>query len=68
MVKSGFSGGYTIPLEKPMKMKLDTVPFKRSGDWFKAIFSKTLLFFYVTILIVIGIVLLWQLIGQDKGI
>ncbi len=44
---------------------MDTTPFKHRGDWFEAIFSKTLIFFYITILIVIGIVLLWQFIGQD---
>ena len=44
---------------------MDTTPFKHRGDWFKAIFSKTLIFFHITILIVIGIVLLWQFIGQD---
>ena len=54
--------------EDEIDFSMNTVPFKQSGGWFKAVFSKTLLFFYVTILIVIGTVLLWQLIGQDKGV
>ena len=53
--------------EEEIDFSMDIVPFKQSGDWFKAVFSKTLLFFYPTILLVIGIVLLWQLIGQDVG-
>ena len=53
--------------ENEIDFSMNTVPFKQSGDWFKAIFSKTLLFFYATILLVIGIVLLWQLIGQNQG-
>ena len=53
--------------EDEIDFSMDTAPFKKSGDWFKAVFSKTLLFFYPTILIVIGIVLLWQWIGQDQG-
>ena len=53
--------------EDEIDFSMNIVPFKQSGDWFKAIFSKTLLFFYLTILLVIGIVLLWQLIGQSNG-
>lgn len=51
--------------EIDFSMKID--PFKKSGDWLKTVFSKTLLTFYFIILLVIGIVLLWQLIGQDAG-
>ncbi|RKU09541.1 hypothetical protein C6501_15225 [Candidatus Poribacteria bacterium] len=53
--------------EDNIDFSMNTVPFKKNGDWFKAIFSKTLLFFYFTILLVIGIVLLWQWIKQDIG-
>lgn len=53
--------------EDEIDFSMNTVPFKQSGDWFKAMFTKTLLFFYLTILIVIGIVLLWQLVGRDVG-
>ena len=53
--------------EDKIDFSMNIVPFKKSGDWFKAIFSKTLLFFYLTILLVIVIVLIWQLIGQDMG-
>ena len=52
--------------EDDIDFSMDTTPFKQNGNWFKAIFSKTLLPFYLTILIVIGIVLLWQLVGQGK--
>ena len=53
--------------EDEINFSMDTVSFKQSGDWLKAVFSKTLLFFYFTILLVIAIVLIWQLIGQDVG-
>ena len=53
--------------EEEIDFSMDTVPFKQTGDWLKAVFSKTLLLFYFIILIVIGIVLLWQLIGQSNG-
>ncbi len=53
--------------EDEIDFSMDTVPFKQTGDWLKAVFSKTLLCFYVTILLVIVIVLLWHLIGQDVG-
>ncbi len=53
--------------EDEIDFSMDTVPFKKGGDSLKAVFSKTLLPFYLTILLVIGIVLLWQLIGQDAG-
>ena len=53
--------------EDEIDFSMDTVRFKKGGDWFKAVFSKTLIFFYVTILLVIAIVLLWQLIGQGNG-
>ena len=39
--------------EEAIDFSMDTVPFKQSGDWLKAVFSKTLLFFYFTILLVI---------------
>ena len=42
--------------EDEINFSMDTVPFKQNGDWFKAIVSKTLLFFYVSILFVIRIV------------
>lgn len=54
--------------EEAIDFSMNTVPFKQSGDWFKAVFSKTLIFFYFTILLVIGIVLLSQLIGQNQGV
>ena len=53
--------------EDAIDFSMNTVSFKQNGDWFKAVFSKTLIFFYVTILLVIAIVLLWQLIGQGNG-
>ncbi|MDE0012407.1 MAG: hypothetical protein OXU36_14750 [Candidatus Poribacteria bacterium] len=53
--------------EDEIDFSMNTTRFKQSGDWFKAIFSKTLLFFFPTILIVIGIVLLWQLMERDVG-
>ena len=53
--------------EDEIDFSMNTDPFKKSGDWFKAVFSKTLLPFYLTILLVIGIVLLWQLIEQSNG-
>lgn len=53
--------------EDEIDFSMNIVPFKKSGDWFKAVFSKTLLPFYLTILLVIGIVLLWQLIGPSNG-
>ena len=53
--------------EDEIDFSMDTIPFKQSGDWFKAVFSKTLLCFYFTILLVIAIVLIWQLIGRGVG-
>lgn len=53
--------------EGKIDFSMNTTPFKKKWDWIKSIFSKTLLPFYLTILIVIGIVLLWQFIGQDVG-
>lgn len=54
--------------EDEIDFSMDTTPFKKKLDWLKSIFSKTLLPFYLTILIVIGIVLLWQFIGKSKGV
>ncbi len=51
--------------ENEIDFSMNTTSFKQKWDWFRAIFSRTLVFFYVTILIVIGIVLLWQLIGHN---
>lgn len=53
--------------EDNIDFSMDTTPFKQRMDWFKAVFSRTLSFFYATILLVILIVILWQLIGQDVG-
>ncbi len=53
--------------EDQIDFSMNTTPFKKEWDWLKSIFSKTLLPFYFTILIVIGIVLLWQLIGHNQG-
>ena len=53
--------------EDEIDFSMDTIPFKQKWDWLKSMFSKTLIPFYLTILIVIGIVLLWQFIGQDVG-
>ncbi len=53
--------------EDEIDFSMNTVPFKQSGDWLKAIFSKTLLFFYLTILLVIAIVLIWHWKGQGVG-
>lgn len=53
--------------EDEIDFSMNILPFKKGGDWLKAVFSKTPLPFYLTILLVIGIVLLWQLIGQDVG-
>ena len=53
--------------EDKVDFSMNILPFKKGGDWLKAVFSKTLLPFYLTILLVIGIVLLWQLIGQNQG-
>ncbi len=47
--------------EDEIDFSMNTVPFKKSGDWFKAIFSKTLLPFYIPIMLVIVFVLIWQL-------
>ena len=52
--------------EDEIDFSMNTIPFKQKWDWFRAIFSRTLVFFYVTILFVIGLVLLWQLIGQNQ--
>ena len=54
--------------ENEIDFSMNTDPFNQNESWFKAIFSKTLLFFYLTILLVIGIVLLWQLIGQGTEV
>ena len=54
--------------EDDIDFSMNTTPFKQKWDWLKSVFSKTLLPFYVTILIVIGIVLFWQLIGQGKEV
>ncbi len=53
--------------EDEIDFSMNTTPFKKKWDLLKSMFSKTLLPFYLTILIVIGIVLLWQFIGQDVG-
>ena len=53
--------------EDQIDFSMDTIPFKQKWDWIKSVFSKTLIPFYLTILIVIGIVLLWQFIGQEVG-
>lgn len=47
--------------EDTIDFSMDTTLFKQSGDWIKAVFSKTLLPFYIPIMLVIGFVLLWQL-------
>ncbi len=54
--------------EDEIDFSMNTVPFKQNMAWFKSTFSKTLVYFYVTILLVIGIVLLWQLTGQGGGV
>ena len=53
--------------ENEIDFSMNTSRFKQSGDWFKAIFSKTLFFFYIPILFVIGIIFFWQWIGRDVG-
>ncbi len=53
--------------EDEIDFSMNTVPFKKSGDWFKAIFSKTLLPFYIPIILVIVLVLIWKLVGNGTG-
>jgi hypothetical protein len=53
--------------EDEIDFSMDTVPFKKSGDWLKAIFSKTLLPFYIPIALVILLVLIWKLVGNGTG-
>ena len=53
--------------EDEIDFSMNTVPFKKSGDWFKAIFSKTLLPFYIPIMLVILLVLIWKLVGNGTG-
>ena len=54
--------------EEQIDFSMNTTPHKQKWDWIKSMFSKTLLPFYLTILIVIGIVLLWQFIGKSEGV
>lgn len=54
--------------EGEIDFSMNTTPHKQKWDWIKSVFSKTLIPFYLTILIVIGIVLLWQFIGKSKGV
>ena len=51
--------------ESEIDFSMDTKPFKQNWDWLKAIFSLTLLLFYIPILS--AIVLLWQWIKQGVG-
>ena len=53
--------------EDEIDFSMNTSRFKQSRDWFKAIFSKTLFFFYIPILFVIGIIFFWQWIGRGVG-
>lgn len=53
--------------ESEIDFSMDTKPFEQNREWFKAVASKTLLFFYLPILLVIAIVLLWQGKGQGVG-
>ncbi len=53
--------------EGEIDFSMNITPHKQKWDWIKSVFSKTLIPFYLTILIVIGIVLLWQFNGQDVG-
>ncbi|MDE0318035.1 MAG: hypothetical protein OXM61_24405 [Candidatus Poribacteria bacterium] len=46
--------------EGEIDFSMDTASYKQNGDWIKAVFSKTLLPFYIPIMLVIGFVLLWQ--------
>ena len=53
--------------ESEIDFSMETDPFKHGGNWLKAMFSLTLLFFYLPILLVIAIVLFWQCKGQGVG-
>jgi len=47
--------------EVDIDFSMNTVSYKQNGDWIKVVFSKTLLPFYIPIMLVIVLVLLWQL-------
>ena len=53
--------------ESEIDFSMETDPFKQNWDRLKAFVSKTLLFFYLPILLVIAIVLFWQCKGQGVG-
>lgn len=46
--------------EDEIDFSMDTQPFEQNREWLKAVSSKTLLFFYIPILLVIAIVLFCQ--------